>query len=702
MIQEEIENIKRSISKIEKRQERIEKRMEEIEKPSSKKNILGIFFLVIGFLFIITLWGAIIGLPFLVFGILLMKKKRIRQKEKIEKEKKKPFYTEENIGIKLFTGIGVLALVLSVVLFLKYAIDSEIIGHLSRIVLGVILGALLVFIGDYFLKKERYIYWGSLVSSGGFAISYFSIFSSYYFQEYREVIGTNKELTIFLLGIVIFLSILFSFKKNSPAMAGAFFALGYITSFIVTEIDATLILYTLILSIGAVFVSSYKRWHIPAIIGVFFSYYAYIAWSLNNYLGFGISSLILLSFFFLFNIPSFFIYKVKPIILITALNSFLFASFYYQRIVEFHSNYRELFILSLFLLYALLFFIFRKLKAEKISFLMLYLSLFYLFLFVPIYFNQEWSVIIWSLKALISAFLFLKLKLLAIKNYTLSLSLIILAKAILYDIFHLNSFNVENFLESTRLISFLITAFSFYSIYFIFKKSGSFYNSKIPYLYSWTAFFLLLLIFFTEFFLKYTSVLSFLLILFSLSLFFISEGKRKDIFYQSLIAFFLLFLKIIFIDIYRLEDIIFGNILNSRIFVFSLSAGGLYLSNYYLEKWKEKIDKNQYLSRYLFSLTGTIILFLLILEEVEGLWLSVGWVTLALIVIILGLYLNKNYLRMWGIIIFIITILKVFLYDTKNLDTLYRNFSYLFLGLILLFVSFLYAKYREKIKENLL
>jgi len=66
-----------------------------------------------------------------------------------------------------------------------------------------------------------------------------------------------------------------------------------------------------------------------------------------------------------------------------------------------------------------------------------------------------------------------------------------------------------------------------------------------------------------------------------------------------------------------------------------------------------------------------------------------------------GFSLQKKHLRMQGMIIFSITILKVFLYDTRNLETIHRTVSYIALGVILLLVSFIYTKYKEKLKEIL-
>jgi uncharacterized membrane protein len=44
--------------------------------------------------------------------------------------------------------------------------------------------------------------------------------------------------------------------------------------------------------------------------------------------------------------------------------------------------------------------------------------------------------------------------------------------------------------------------------------------------------------------------------------------------------------------------------------------------------------------------------------------------------------------------LFGVSILKIFIYDLSFLDTLYRIFSFLGLGVILLAVSYLYQRYR--------
>ena len=57
-------------------------------------------------------------------------------------------------------------------------------------------------------------------------------------------------------------------------------------------------------------------------------------------------------------------------------------------------------------------------------------------------------------------------------------------------------------------------------------------------------------------------------------------------------------------------------------------------------------------------------------------------------------------LRIISIILFGVTILKIFIYDLSFLETLYRIFSFVGLGLILLATSYLYQRYRSVIFDT--
>lgn len=83
---------------------------------------------------------------------------------------------------------------------------------------------------------------------------------------------------------------------------------------------------------------------------------------------------------------------------------------------------------------------------------------------------------------------------------------------------------------------------------------------------------------------------------------------------------------------------------------------------------------------------------------------TIGTIILALEAIgavAIGLYLNRRPIRIGGLALFGFSVLKVFLYDLSELDTLPRIFSFIVLGALLLGASWGYTRYRRELQKYL-
>ena len=80
--------------------------------------------------------------------------------------------------------------------------------------------------------------------------------------------------------------------------------------------------------------------------------------------------------------------------------------------------------------------------------------------------------------------------------------------------------------------------------------------------------------------------------------------------------------------------------------------------------------------------------------------LSILWGVYALLLIALGIYKKKKYLRIGAIAVFGITLLKLFFYDISHLDTIAKTIVFISLGTLLLIISFLYNKYKDVIADD--
>jgi hypothetical protein len=80
--------------------------------------------------------------------------------------------------------------------------------------------------------------------------------------------------------------------------------------------------------------------------------------------------------------------------------------------------------------------------------------------------------------------------------------------------------------------------------------------------------------------------------------------------------------------------------------------------------------------------------------------LSILWGTYALLLVVLGIWKKKQYLRIGAIALFGVTLIKLFFYDISNLSTISKTIVFVALGGLLLVISFLYNKFKILISEE--
>ena len=81
-------------------------------------------------------------------------------------------------------------------------------------------------------------------------------------------------------------------------------------------------------------------------------------------------------------------------------------------------------------------------------------------------------------------------------------------------------------------------------------------------------------------------------------------------------------------------------------------------------------------------------------SESYKLGLSILWGSYSLFLIALGIWKKRKHLRVSAIILFGLTLVKLFAYDLEGLDTIAKTIVFVSLGILLLIISFLYNKYK--------
>ncbi|MCK9228443.1 MAG: DUF2339 domain-containing protein [Syntrophorhabdaceae bacterium] len=80
--------------------------------------------------------------------------------------------------------------------------------------------------------------------------------------------------------------------------------------------------------------------------------------------------------------------------------------------------------------------------------------------------------------------------------------------------------------------------------------------------------------------------------------------------------------------------------------------------------------------------------------------ISIVWTLFAMVVMVLGFKKNSDIMRKVTLGFLFITVFKVFLFNISRISTPYRILSFIVLGLILVFISYLYTKAKQRLLET--
>jgi uncharacterized membrane protein len=119
---------------------------------------------------------------------------------------------------------------------------------------------------------------------------------------------------------------------------------------------------------------------------------------------------------------------------------------------------------------------------------------------------------------------------------------------------------------------------------------------------------------------------------------------------------------------------------------------------HFANSWLAYVEKYP---RGFWSLLGTVLLTILLWHQLPGGLLTTALGIEGLTLLGVGFPVRERVLRLEGLTMLLICILKLFLYDLRNLETLYRILSFVALGLILLGVSWIYTRFREHLSRYL-
>lgn len=188
---------------------------------------------------------------------------------------------EKFIGENLLSKIGIVIFVIGMGFLIKLGVDSGVIKEPLRVVIGVVIGGGLIGLAHYLRKSFQTF--SSVLIGGGLSVLYFTIALA--FHEYGLISQTAAFIImVFITAMAVVLSLAYDRKELAVlAIIG-----GFGTPFFLSTGEgniAVLFTYILILDIGMLALVYFKKWNIVNYLAYGFTYILVISVFITKYLG---------------------------------------------------------------------------------------------------------------------------------------------------------------------------------------------------------------------------------------------------------------------------------------------------------------------------------------------------------------------------------------------------------------------------------
>ncbi len=645
---------------------------------------------------------------------------------------------EKFIGENLINKIGIAITIIGVAIGTKYSIEHQLISPVTRIILGYLLGIGLIVLG--IRLKKKYENYSAVLVSGAMAILYFITYSAYGFYE----LFPQAVAFILMLVFTVF-TVIAALNYDRQVIAHIGLVGAYAVPFLLSENTGKMeimFVYTAIINGGILTIAVKKYWKPLYYSSFMITWLVYLVWYLAKYQpvhDFPLALTFLTVFFAIFY-AIFLVYKlirkekfdIGDVFLLLS-NSFMFYGVGYNALSaqQGWSEFLGLFTLCNALIHFIVSMVIyrQKLADRNLFYLVAGLVLVFITIAIPVQLNGHWVTLLWTFEAALLYWIGrsrheTSYEILSYVLMALALISIMQDWVMIYQGYPGSEKQMTPFIN----ISFL-TGILFVACFGFMQYVSSHYKTTLgeflPEIMKDSRFFIpaigLVVLYFTirfEIFVYFRNMI-------------IETGEpgnlRADILRKfksmSIIDYSFLYIsaitmvnnKVIRNRYFSIVCFILGTL---AIMVFLTQ--GLYVLSELRSNSGLRYNSLLFAALMLYSLAKTSIQpafdFVLIIAL---LWISsselINWLQIfkypapykLLLSILCGLYAfiltgagiwkHKKHLRISALVLFSVTLLKLFFYDMSHVSTLARTAGFLSLGLLLLFVSFLYNKYKDVI-----
>lgn len=664
---------------------------------------------------------------------------------------------EALIGGKLLNRIGALALIIGMGFFLKYAFDNNWITETMRVVIGVVIGAGLVLMASWAHRKGLEVFSQGLVGAG-ISVLYLSVYASFsYYHLVPQVVA------FLLMSVVTILAFLQAFTYDSLAVSLLGLVGGFLTPFLLSTGEANevgLFTYIALLDAGLLAVIVMKdKWALLEPIALASTYLVYVLWYKEYYA----PDLVLPTVYFLIVFWGLF-YGLALSRDLRSLKSFgdlrnvtgvanvllLYMSLY-SLIEPDHHAVMGAVTLGLGLVYFGTAMLVRTRSADSVDVYgrQVMTAIILLVIATAIQFTGFRTVQWWSVEALAIVYCGVRWNV----RFAWVSGSVLFAVALVKILFIPESFSTSAVIEFGLLLNQRAVTLALFSSCagigaLLLRKDVEPRRLLISLIldYTWPVVIFALLTAETAGYFKgllhsssgvvsesleFKQLMTFPVVWITYSLILTASGIRWDVVAWKMVGSGVALVSVCFVVICGItyspvQD--FTLVANFRFSAMLLVLAGTIIHILWIRKeayfgsWntdvlgavgviivllmfdlitgetKDFFQKAKYIADQ--SAPGRSALELVRLENLEQLSLSAVWLVYSIALMAVGIWRRQREIRIASFALFGFTILKIFVYDLSFLDTLYRIFSFIGLGVILLAVSYVYQRYKEVVFGN--
>lgn len=640
--------------------------------------------------------------------------------------------------------LGVIALVICIGYFLKWSIDSGLLGPAGRVAIAILAGIGMVGFGmQNFHKKYGLLAQGLL--GGGLAALYFSMYAS---GSMYKLLPMAAVFSVMVL--ITICAGLMAYRFNSQLVAIFGIIGGFVTPIILAVPGASpvsLYAYMLILNLGILGIAHVRNWRLLNYLGFIFTWLVILI-SFSSYQvarDFTGTIICLTALFVLYGLIIFYYNLVKDRksshleIIHALLNSAFYPATAYFLILNAHGRpWPAIMALGVALFYIIQVYFFIKRRSQDRDLLVYLIGMagFFTAWAVPLAAEKETISICWSLQAFFFLWIGLKLNSNLLINIAHILYALVMGRLAFLDLpENYNDWNRQGVpmaqywgMFFSRIWTFGPVIGSFFGAFVLYRRKVAKIpeiaiddnaNSKLVLPQSayreimyWAGIGFLFVFLYVENFQMFSyysplqmPVLTLLCCLLAGYIFYNHIAGGRWIFLPlAIIAMVLVLIKFFCQDFYLWS----GN----APYVYSQGSVGVLMRLFdygvvflYIIALLKMVSQKPGLIpvRRLFTVVSTVLLFICVTLETNTFFywyikpfqegaVSVAWALFAIAYLVIGLVRSSKSWRYSGLALFVVVVGKVFLIDLSEMLIVYRVIAFMILGVILMLGSFAYIK----------